>query len=67
MTKEEKRGWAMGAIFVLGTLAYDYRQEDIAKQIWDETGIDLEEARFCAEFDVAKLRTVVPDLPKGEE
>lgn len=67
MTEEEKRGFTMGLIYGLGLLAVDFLDPGTAAMIWEESRIDNEEARYCTEYDVSKLREAVPDLPKGEE
>ena len=67
MTEEEKRGFTMGLIYALGMLAVDCGDASNAEWIWKESGIPNEEARYCTEYDVSKLREAVPELPKGEE
>ena len=59
-------GFVQGVVYALGMLASDLDQPTMAKNIWDESGLNPNAVKDAAEYDVAKLRKAVPNLPNGE-
>lgn len=63
MAKDDP-GFYAGIIYACGYLAEE-GHDTIAEDIFSTCGMSHEDIKLCAEYDIAKLRRIIPNLPKG--
>ena len=59
------KGFIQGVVYACGFLADDHREESMAVDLWNQTGFTHNDVKVASEYDVAKFRKAIPDLPKG--
>ena len=62
---KEDIGFLQGIVYACGFLASDHDLPTIAEDLWNQTGFTHDDVRNAVEYDVAKFRKAIPDLPKG--
>ena len=66
--KQKDVGWIQAVVWAAGFMAADHKEESFAAEIFKESGISKEEAaKYACEYDLARLRRAIPDLPKGKD
>lgn len=66
--KEQEEDFAQGIIWAAGLVASDHGDQVIAKDIVFQSGISIDKAaEACCEYDLARVRKAMPDIPKGKE
>ena len=62
---KEQIGWIQGVVWAAAFMAADHNEESFAAEIFQESGISKKDASYACEYDLARLRRAVLDLPKG--